>query len=263
MSSIYAPWLANAAYAAAYGTAMHVYEQPGWQNRGHGGMTMLEGVVGHHTGTPASSPGDFPTLGTILNGRSDLPGPLAAYGLGRGGHIYVVAAGLSYHAGESAYAGFTSLNGKFLGIEAESPGDGTWTAEQLFMYPRLVGEILRAMSRGTDRYCSHRTCATPAGRKPDPTGISDTWMRDQVAAYYAPAPVAPTKTPTAEEDMIITSGTGSSSKCGILSGGVLLDITTDSTARGSAQAAINKGTTAEVTVSAATWDGLPRPAASV
>lgn len=179
----YVSWLADAARAAAAGTGKSVIEQPGWQSRGHGGMTMLEGVVGHHTGTPASSPGDYPSLGTITNGRSDLPGPLAAYGLGRSGNIYVIAAGTSYHAGTSSYAGFTDLNNKFLGIEAESPGDGTWTADQLYTYPRLVGEILRRMNRGVDRYCSHRTCATPAGRKPDPTGIDDAWMRDRAAAY--------------------------------------------------------------------------------
>lgn len=254
--SLYVPWLVDAANAAVRGTAMQVYVQGGWSTRGHGGMTMVEGVVGHHTGTPASSLGDFPTLGTIVNGRSDLPGPLATYGLGRGGHIYVVAAGMSYHAGESAYAGYKSLNDKFLGIEAESPGDGTWTPEQLFMYPRLVGELLRFMKRGVDRYCSHRTCATPAGRKPDPTGISDSWMRDQVAAYYAPPVPVQKPRPKLEDDVITYLTCPNPNMSGILlPTGHVVNISEDwDPARASAQRNIDAGKAVEQVVSKATWD---------
>lgn len=180
---IYIPWLVDAARTATAGTGKSVYVQPGWETRGHGGLRLVEVVVGHHTATPESSPGDYPSLNVVTYGRSDLPGPLANLGLGRGGHVYVIAAGLAYHAGASAYAGFVDLNDESIGIEAEDSGDGVWTQDQLFMYPRLVGALLQYMRRGVDRYASHRTVATPAGRKVDPAGIDDAWMRDRAAAF--------------------------------------------------------------------------------
>jgi N-acetylmuramoyl-L-alanine amidase-like protein len=182
--AIYVSWLVDCARAAAAGTGKQVIVSPGWDSRGHGGMRVVEGVVGHHTGTPESAPGDYPSLNVVQNGRSDLAGPLSNFGLGRSGNIYVIAAGLCYHAGASAYAGFVDLNDEFLGIEAEDSGDGVWNDAQLFMYPRLVRACLDYMRRGVDRYASHRTVATPAGRKNDPWGITDDWMRQRAASAW-------------------------------------------------------------------------------
>jgi hypothetical protein len=160
--------------------------------------------VAHHTGTPDTAQGDYPSLRIVRDGRSDLPGPLCNYGLGRNGTVYVVAAGVAWHAGPSSFAGFTNLNDTFLGIEAENAGGGRWPAAQLDAYPKLVAAILRHIGQDVNRYCSHRTCATPAGRKPDPTGIADTWMREQAAKYLdAPSPVEETPVP----GPWITSGT--------------------------------------------------------
>lgn len=198
--AIYIPWLVDAARAAVAGTGKQVIVSPGWETRGHGGMRVVEGVVGHHTATPESAPGDYPTLGVVRDGRAGLAGPLSCYGLGRSGNVYVIAAGLCYHAGASAYAGFVDLNDEFIGIEAEDSGDGVWNPEQLFMYPRLVRACLDYMHRGVDRYASHRTVAVPAGRKNDPWGISDDWMRQQAAAGSTPAPTS-TSTFMEEEEM--------------------------------------------------------------
>jgi N-acetylmuramoyl-L-alanine amidase len=186
---IYIPWLVDAARMASAGTGHQVIVAPGWQTRGHGGMRVVELVVGHHTGTPDTAPGDYPSLRIVRDGRADLAGPLSNYGLGRNGDIFVIAAGLCYHAGASAFGGYTDLNDEAIGIEAESAGGGRWTDAQLVMYPRLVGACLHYMRRGVDRYASHRTVARPAGRKPDPTGIADDWMRRQAAAFLA-APTA-------------------------------------------------------------------------
>ena len=172
-------WLKDAALDTGY----PVTEVAGWQNRGHGQMTAAVGVVGHHTGTPASAPGDYPTQNVVVNGRSDLAGPLCNLGLGRSGRIYIVAAGCAWHAGASAWAGFTDLNNKFVGIEAESSGNGDWSHAQLDAYPKLVGSLCSRMHIGVDRYCSHRSCAVPHGRKSDPTGIDDDWMRRGAAAF--------------------------------------------------------------------------------
>ncbi|MBN9108557.1 MAG: N-acetylmuramoyl-L-alanine amidase [Pseudonocardia sp.] len=177
--SLMVAWLADAARLTGYPVA----EVSGWRNRGHGGMTAVEGVVCHHTAGPRT--GEYPSLQVVRDGRSDLPGPLANLGIGRSGTVYVFAAGLAYHAGASTWAGFSDLNYRFLGIEAESAGTGDWTPEQVDCYPRLVAALLYYMRRNADRACAHRECATPKGRKIDPTGIDMGAFRARVADLLA------------------------------------------------------------------------------
>jgi hypothetical protein len=180
--AVYASWLVDAARLATAGTGKSVIVSPGWLTRGQGGLRVIEIVVGHHTGTPETAPGDYPSLNVVQNGRAGLVGLLSQVGLGRSGNVYVMGAGLAYHAGASAFAGFVDLNDESIGIEAEDSGDGRWTDAQLFMYPRLVRACLDYIRRGVDRYASHRTVARPAGRKNDPAGISDDWMRQRAAS---------------------------------------------------------------------------------
>lgn len=179
MAGIFVQWLADAARLTGY----PVVEVTGWRDRGHGGFAAVEGVVTHHTGGPKA--GEYPSLAVVRDGRADLPGPLSAFGLGRSGTVYVIAAGVSWHAGASAWAGFSDLNSRFLGIEAESAGDGSWTAEQRDAYPRLVAACLYYMRRDAGRVCAHRECALPAGRKPDPAGIDMGQFRARVAELLA------------------------------------------------------------------------------
>jgi hypothetical protein len=137
--------------------------------------------------------------------------------------VYVNAAGLAYHAGESQWQGndpggkpfaFTNLNARFLGIEAEDDGDGSWTAEQHDCYPRLAAALCYFMRRPASRVCGHRECAMPLGRKPDPTGIDLPALRAVVARYLAdpqrliprgtpPAPPAPARHPLEDDVMYI------------------------------------------------------------
>lgn len=196
-TGLWPEWLPHAAAL----TGLRVLLEPGWNGRGHGGMRVLEGVVGHHTATSASAPGDYPSLRVVRDGRTGLPGPLAQFGLARSGAVIVIANGLAYHAGASAYAGFYDLNDEFLGIEAEHDGSGRWTPEQLDAYPRLVAALLYYMRRPAERYCSHRTCALPAGRKPDPAGILDARMHDQVRWYLADPLTRIPRTGTGEDDV--------------------------------------------------------------
>lgn len=208
--TVWLTWLDEVAQAAVTGSgipAAKVVEIDGWTTRGHGSFPVPGPsiVVGHHTGTATSAKGDYPTQNVVVNGRSDLPGPLCNVGLGRNGSVYVVAAGVAWHAGASAFAGLTDLNSKSVGIEAEASGSGTdWTPAQLVMYPRLVAELLRRLGQGADRYVSHRTCATPAGRKSDPTGIADDWMRIRVAALLAaPSTIPPTPPKPRDGDTVM------------------------------------------------------------
>src|SRR5438270_1768163 len=93
----------------------------GWQERGRAEMGKVLGVLCHHTATPKSA-ANMPTLNLLINGRSDLPGPLAQLGLGRDGTFYVVAAGRCNHAGKGEWKGVTTGNTSFIGIEAENSG---------------------------------------------------------------------------------------------------------------------------------------------
>lgn len=208
MSGIMVPWLADAARLTGY----PVVEVSGWKSRGHGGFRALEGVVGHHT---ADGPGEYPSLNIVTKGRADLAGPLCNYGLGRSGTVYVVAAGVAWHAGASKWAGFTDLNDEFLGIEAESKGTlDDWTPAQRDAYPRLVAAALFYIKRDASRFCGHKECALPKGRKIDPAFVDLNAFRSRVAELLvdptrripkgspAPAPTpAPTPPPQEDDDM--------------------------------------------------------------
>src|SRR5687767_7276688 len=80
----------------------------GWQNRGHGDMGEVMGVMCHHTANPGS--GIMPALETLVRGRPDLRGPLAQLGLGRDGTYFLIAAGRCNHAGTGEWLGIVHGN---------------------------------------------------------------------------------------------------------------------------------------------------------
>lgn len=182
-------WLADVARQTGY----PVIEVPGWQTRGHGPMSNALGVVGHWTATPASARGDYPSLNVVRNGRADLPGPLCNLGLARSGAIYVVAAGVAYHAGPGDWKGVTNGNGNLLGIEGESPGNFIWTKAQLDCYPRLYAALLRRMNRDSSWGMAHFEWANPPGRKPDGPARDMAGFRAKVQTYLnAPSTIKST-----------------------------------------------------------------------
>lgn len=155
--------------AAVHRSGLPVVEVSGWQSRGHGGVASTPaGVVCHWTATPDTVRPDesFPSLGVVRDGRSDLPGPLANLGLGRDGTVYVIAAGLAYHAGAGYYDGIGS-NGNYntIGIEAEEGGDGDWTPAMLDAYPRLCAALVDHYGIPVSRVIGHHEWAP--GRKVD------------------------------------------------------------------------------------------------
>lgn len=164
-------------------TGYPVVEIPGWSTRGHGPLAdAVRPVVCHHTAgpEPEQASSNYPSLAVVRDGRADLPGPLSHYGLGFDGTIYVVAAGLAYHAGEGSWKGWTG-NACAIGIEAEDGGDGDWTPAQRDAYPRLVARICQFLGVGAEWVCGHKEWSP--GRKIDPAGIDMTAFRRQVAAY--------------------------------------------------------------------------------
>ncbi len=146
---------------------LRVAEVPGWESRGIGDVGSTFGVLCHHTGSPRL--GNMPSLRTLIEGRSDLRGPLAQLGLGRDGTYYVIAAGKAQHAGTGIWAGISAGNRHFIGIEAQHTGrrEDPWPAEQMRAYAHGVAAILQHLGLDVDRCAGHKEYAPR--RKPDPT----------------------------------------------------------------------------------------------
>lgn len=145
-------------------SGLPIIEVAGWRSRGHGQMADVRTVVCHHTAGPGS--GNYPSLGIVCDGRSDLRGPLAQLGLGRDGTVYVIAAGLAYHAGyvrDDSYS-----NAHAIGIEAEATGVTTWPAAQMDAYARLCAALCEHYKVPVSRVLGHKEVCAPAGRKTDP-----------------------------------------------------------------------------------------------
>ena len=175
---------------------LKVAEQPGWQNRGRGDVGGIVGVICHHTSGPKT--GNMPSLGVVINGRNDLPGPLSQLCLGRDGTFFVVAAGRCNHAGIGNWQGFTSGNTNFIGIEAENTGelrgpkvDIPWPAVQMDAYRHGVAAILKMIRANAIMCCGHKEYALPVGRKDDPTFDMNEFRRDVAAIMAGAAPDLP------------------------------------------------------------------------
>lgn len=131
------------AYTAPDGSKLAVVEVDGWKTRGFAGqgMSSASGAMHHHTATALSAfaRSDCPTLGLLVNGRSDLPGPLCHIAFGRSGTVYVVAAGVANHAGPGRVGNIVNTGNHYtIGIEAESSGvTDDWTAAQRRVWPHL------------------------------------------------------------------------------------------------------------------------------
>jgi N-acetyl-anhydromuramyl-L-alanine amidase AmpD len=183
------------------GAGLKVAEQPGWRDRGRGEAGATRGVICHHTAGPKT--GNMPSLGTVTNGRTGLPGPLAQLCLARDGTYFVVAAGRCNHAGAGNWQGITTGNTNFIGIEAENTGlvDGPnadpWPDVQMDAYQRGVAAILTRINANAIMCCGHKEYALPVGRKPDPTfNMND--FRARVAAIMAGVAPNPSVVPAAD-----------------------------------------------------------------
>ena len=187
-------WLPDVLKAAG----LKVAPVPGWENRGHGDVGHTVGVICHHTVGPKT--GNMPSLNTLINGRSDLPGPLAQLGLGRDGTYFIIAAGRCNHAGAGSWQGITTGNSSFIGIEAENTGvanDFPWPEVQMDAYRRGVAAILTRLGRGSEFCAGHKEYALPKGRKPDPDFDMNAF-RSSVRAIMAGTAPAPALIPAAE-----------------------------------------------------------------
>jgi N-acetyl-anhydromuramyl-L-alanine amidase AmpD len=99
-------------------------------------------VLCHHTASSSNGQAAIPLL---VNGRSDLPGPLCQLSLDRQGVVYVVAAGRANHAGVAKPSGTVAGgdgNVLYIGIEAQNEGTGEpWPKAQYDAYVTLCAAL--------------------------------------------------------------------------------------------------------------------------
>jgi len=184
---VYKPvlWLPDA--LRAEGCTVKVYD--GWRTRGRPASTgqfNTFATLWHHTGTRTSANRPNPTLHTIIEGRPDLPGPLAAALIGWDGVVHVVAAGRANHAGRARASGPVPAgdgNEMYVGFEIDYDG----TQE---MGPQQYDAAIRAgvaVSRHYDHsanYCRGHKETSVTG-KWDPGNVSLDKMRADVAALLS------------------------------------------------------------------------------
>lgn len=172
-----------------------VHEVRNWQSRGSINFGP-RGLVVHHT---ADGAGDYPSQGIVTSGRSGLPGPLAQFGLGRSGGVWIIAAGRANHAGAGGWK-VLSGNTAVWGIEAESRGTiDDWTPEQRRNYPILSGLIARHTGFGVEMICGHKEWAP--SRKRDPAFYNMNDFRQSVARFLTASAIP--GLPKEEEEMLV------------------------------------------------------------
>lgn len=165
-----------------------VWFEDGWQDRGRPGEFIPQGMVWHHTADRAYD-SDYAIKSLIVEGRSDLPGPLSQWGLGRSGKLYVIAAGKANHAGGGGWRGL-SANFSVWGCEAANDGIGEpWPDRQVEAYIALGVALARHTGYGAEMICRHAEWSD-AGKIDTATAPLDDgdWIRAQVAARLAEPP---------------------------------------------------------------------------
>ncbi|NIH72203.1 N-acetylmuramoyl-L-alanine amidase [Auritidibacter ignavus] len=177
-------------------TGYPVVEVKGWKRRGYGQMSGARSVMCHHTAGPRN--GNYPSLGVVRDGRPGIPGPLAHYGLGRDGTIYVIAAGRANHAGKVSHTNYT--NSYSIGIEAENTGRGEqWGSAQMDAYVKLCAELCKEFRLDMSRVIGHKEAAVPRGRKVDPTFNMTTFRNAVKRGYWKTPTTTPTATPSTKK----------------------------------------------------------------
>lgn len=176
---------------------LKVVEVPGWQTRGRPASTggfAPGGVLCHHTATSkATSVEDC--LHLLVNGRSDLPGPLCQLSLDRQGVVYVVAAGRANHAGVAKPSG-TMVGGDgnvlYIGIEAQNAGTGEpWPKVQYDAYWLLAAVLSFEITHNSAQTVrAHKETSVtgkidPAGPTPDGPTFDMDKFRARVATAIA------------------------------------------------------------------------------
>lgn len=182
---------------------LKVNEVSGWQSRGRPASTGSfhpVGVLCHHTATgPRTSNADV--LQLLIRGRSDLPGPLAHFGLDRSGVVHIVAAGRANHAGKAKASGSVAAgdgNSLYIGIEAFNDGRGEgWPDAQYDAYVKLCAVLSREITGNSAQTVRGHKETSVTGKVDPLFSMGD--FRDRVAAALKATPPKDDPTPTIPE----------------------------------------------------------------
>jgi hypothetical protein len=173
------------------GQGLTVVETGMWKTRGAALAQKPDTIIAHHTATTNRAKGDLPTLRLLIDGRSDLPGPLCQIALSRSGVVHMIASGKANHAGRGEWRGQTQ-SARTIGIEAEHPGgNGRWPDQQYAAYVALCAALCRYLEVDANRVCGHKEWALPRGRKSDPNFDMDIFRTQVRAALATPKPAPP------------------------------------------------------------------------
>jgi hypothetical protein len=185
VSYIWQRWLADEFRAAG----LTVIEVAGWQNRGRPATTGAfhpdQGITNHHTGTTTSAANPGPTLRLLIEGRSDLPGPLCQWTVRYDGVVVVVAAGRANHAGRVGKPGQPGMplgadgNSLALGDEVDTNGTQTLPEAQRRSIAITNAVALRHYNNPTSRV--HRHADISGTGKWDIGNATTQQLRDEAA----------------------------------------------------------------------------------
>lgn len=192
------PLSPDAMFAALRAEGCDVREYRNWRTRNRnekGDWGPVNGVMMHHTATPASIDG----VALCYNGYKALPGPLCQGVISRTGVVWLISAGRANHAGlgdkdvlaavvREDYDGYppkddvadTDGNSHFYGFECENLGDGKdpWPHAQRVAMVRAASALCRAHEWSARSVIGHKEWQPG---KIDPKDIDMRSFRDEVA----------------------------------------------------------------------------------
>lgn len=206
----FARHVVEAIRVAGLGHLVRVDYVDGWATRGSSTFDP-EGVGQHHTAVSLKTTMESARR-LIVEGRPDVPGPLANAHLSRkvkeAGGRYVlsfIAAGKSNHGGNGTWRGISG-NSRWFGLETDNDGIGElWPEDQLLICAAFGAGCLSYLGKDVAWQWDHKEYATPVGRKPDRARLVGSIERQRTARILEllrnpPAP-PPIIEPPEEDDM--------------------------------------------------------------
>jgi len=193
MTYVWCSWLADALRAEGCTVAEDCGD---WAHRGRPSSTGAfnpYAVLLHHTGATASASNPFPSKSTLINGRSDLPGPLCHVGIGYDGVCHMVAAGRANHAGTNRGSGPVPAgdgNAQMIGVEIDYNGTQAISAAQKDAATRVAAACVKRFKRNADYVRIHAETSTSG--KWDTGGVSGATWRSLVTAQIQDGDDMPT-----------------------------------------------------------------------
>lgn len=196
MAYIWQRWIADELRAAG----LKVVEVQGWKNRGRpastGHFDPRGANTAHHTGSTTSASNPAAGLSVLINGRSDLPGPLCHVAVGYDGTVYVIAAGRANHAGrvgKSSQKGMPyGSDGNALALGNEVMTNGTQKMPAAQQEAIALTHAVFCLHWAKDEFWTHRHADISGTGKWDIGQWSTSYLRERVRkeieSLKAPAP---------------------------------------------------------------------------